>query len=202
MDVPNWWLGDVSRETLDKLQAYANLIRKWSPKINLVAKSTLPDLEQRHIWDSAQVFRPHDGLWADFGSGGGLPGVVIAILAQAHGLGTRITLIESDQRKATFLRTCSRELSVPINVVPERIEDVSPLLAETLSARALAPLDDLLAHAERHLAQAGQCYFQNGAQWREEVSLAKQNWRFSCETIQSKTNDEAVILKIKDITRV
>ena len=202
MEVPAWWAGDVSRETLEKLRAYADLIRKWTPKINLVAKSTLSDLEDRHIWDSAQVYAPHDGAWADFGAGGGMPGVVIAVLAQADDQGLSVTLVESDQRKATFLRTCARELDVPINVVARRIEDVPPLGANTISARALAPLHALLGHAHQHLAPAGTCFFQKGARWQDEVASALENWRFSYEAMQSKTNTEAVVLKIKDITRV
>ncbi|MBY5933398.1 16S rRNA (guanine(527)-N(7))-methyltransferase RsmG [Tateyamaria omphalii] len=199
---PDWWTGDVSRETLEKLQAYEDLIRKWTRKINLVARSTLNDIEQRHIWDAAQVFAERSGRWADLGSGGGLPGVVAAIFAQAQGLDTHFVLVESDQRKATFLRTCARELGVPFTVVAERIEDVPPLSAQTVSARALASLDVLLMLAEPHLAEDGLCIFQKGAQWQREVAEAEKNWRFSYEAMQSKTNEEAVVLKIKDIQRV
>lgn len=102
-----------------------------TPKINLISKSTVSEIETRHIWDGAQVFSARTGTWVDLGSGGGLPGVVIAIFAQSNGLNTSVTLIESDQRKAAFLRTCARELNVPINVVAYRIEDVPALNAQT-----------------------------------------------------------------------
>ncbi|WP_147109807.1 16S rRNA (guanine(527)-N(7))-methyltransferase RsmG [Tateyamaria sp. syn59] len=200
--IPEWASSSVSRETFEKLQAYAELIRKWTPKINLVAKSTLDDLEVRHLWDSVQVFEPREGIWADLGSGGGLPGVVVAILVQANNTNAECALIESDQRKATFLRTCARELDVPISVIAKRIEEASPLHAQTISARALAPLDTLLHFAELHLAQDGLCVFQKGAQWQKEVADAEENWRFSYEATPSKTNSEAVVLKIKDIQRV
>lgn len=202
MQVPTWWDADVSRETLDKLQAYADLLRKWTPKINLISKSTVSEIETRHIWDGAQVFSARTGTWVDLGSGGGLPGVVIAIFAQSNGLNTSVTLIESDQRKAAFLRTCARELNVPINVVAYRIEDVPALNAQTVSARALAPLETLLSLASPHLAANGLCVFQKGALWKDEVEAAKQNWRFSYEAMPSKTNAEAVVLQIKDISRV
>ncbi|GGX39864.1 ribosomal RNA small subunit methyltransferase G [Tateyamaria omphalii] len=202
MDLPDWWETSVSRETFDKLETYADLIRKWTPRINLVSKSTLSDLETRHIWDSAQVYIPRSGLWADLGSGGGLPGVVVAILAQGNGLSTSFTLVESDQRKSTFLRTCARELELPIKIMACRIEAVEALNAQTISARALAPLDSLLSLALPHLTQDGICLFQKGAQWQDEVVAAKQNWRFSYEAMPSKTNAEAVVLKIKDISRV
>ncbi|WP_299203315.1 16S rRNA (guanine(527)-N(7))-methyltransferase RsmG [uncultured Tateyamaria sp.] len=202
MQTPDWWGGSVSRETLDKLQAYADLIRKWTPRINLVSKSTVSDIEARHIWDGAQVFTPRSGVWVDLGSGGGLPGVIIAILAQSNGLDTSILLVESDQRKAAFLRTCARELDLSMKIVARRIEEVESLQAQTISARALAPLDTLLSLASPHLVAEGLCLFQKGVQWKEEVEAAKQNWRFSYEAMPSKTNAEAVVLKIKDITRV
>ncbi|WP_299547938.1 16S rRNA (guanine(527)-N(7))-methyltransferase RsmG [uncultured Tateyamaria sp.] len=202
MQVPGWWDQNVSRETLDKLQGYAALIRKWTPKINLVAKSTIDDIEARHIWDSAQIHTSRQGVWADLGSGGGLPGVVVAIFAQADGLDAAVTLVESDQRKATFLRTCARELDLPMKVVAQRVEDVQGLQAQTISARALAPLDSLLSLAKPHVAKCGLCLFQKGAHWQEEVEAAQQNWRFSYDAMPSKTNAEAVVLKIKDVTRV
>lgn len=200
--VPSWWERDVSRETLGRLNDYTNLIHKWTPRINLVAKSTLEDLETRHIWDSAQVYDTRRGHWADFGSGGGLPGVVVAILALGEGVSTKVTLVESDQRKAIFLRTCARELDMPLRVITKRIENTPALGANTVSARALAPLNSLLSHASLHLTEGGMCIFQKGAQWRDEIAAAQQNWRFSYEAMQSKTNSEAVVLKIKDITRV
>lgn len=202
MLVPDWWEGDVSRETLRKLQLYMGLIIKWSPKINLVSKSTLTEIENRHIWDSAQVFNQQGGCWVDLGSGGGLPGVVIAILAQAGDVDTQVTLIESDQRKAAFLRTCARELDLPLRVIAMRIDQVDPLWARTISARALAPLKTLLSLSIPHLSDGGVCIFQKGVSWRQEIDDAQQNWRFSYDAMPSKTNAEAVVLKIKDITRV
>lgn len=201
MQVPDWFDQDVSRETLDKLSAFEALLAKWTKKINLVAKSTVDDIASRHIWDSAQVYQPTDGIWTDIGSGGGLPGVVIAILAQGRGDAQKTVLIESDQRKSTFLRTCARELDLPMTVIAKRIEQADPQGANIVSARALADLDTLLALATPHLADGGTCIFMKGAQWRSEIEAAEQNWRFACVATPSKTNPDAAILRIRDITR-
>jgi len=198
-------LSGVSRETLERLEIYAALVAKWNPKINLVSRKSLEDLWSRHFVDSAQVFglagpNPH-GLWADLGSGGGFPGAVIAILAAGAGAGLRVTLIESDQRKAAFLRTVSRETAVPFEVRAERIETLPPLGADILSARALAPLTDLLGFAERHLGSGGFALFPKGETHAQELHEAQNRWRFTCETATSCTDPRAVILKIGAVSR-
>ncbi|MFL4469372.1 16S rRNA (guanine(527)-N(7))-methyltransferase RsmG [Tateyamaria armeniaca] len=202
MDAPNWYPHDVSRETLEKLADYGQLLRKWTTKINLISKLSESDLEERHIWDSAQIYTPDDKNWLDLGSGGGLPGVVVAILAQGDGHSQRMTMVESDQRKATFLRTCARELDVSFDVVAERVENLHPQSAQIVSARALASLDTLLGYAFRHLKAGGECVFMKGEAWEDEVSAAKANWRFSCDATPSRTNPKAAILRIKEIERV
>jgi len=202
MQVPAWYDGDVSRETLDQLDAYAALIRKWTPKINLIARSTLEALEDRHIWDSAQAYYPREGEWIDLGSGGGMPGVVVAILAQGEGRNLQVTLIESDQRKATFLRTCARELELQVTVRAERIEKSGGIKADVVSARALANLNTLLVMSEPLMKPDAECVFMKGAQWKSEIAQAQRNWRFSYEAKPSMTNTEAVIIQVKDIERV
>ncbi|MEM6373650.1 MAG: 16S rRNA (guanine(527)-N(7))-methyltransferase RsmG [Pseudomonadota bacterium] len=202
MTPPAWYTRDVSRETLDKLQAYANLIRKWTARINLVSMASRDQLETRHIWDSAQIYTGEEGSWLDIGSGGGLPAVVVAVLRAGEGRGVAMTLVESDQRKATFLRTCARELDLSFTVQAERVEILAPHAAGVLSARALAPLEGLLGYADRHLKNGGQCIFMKGAAWKEEVAQAQQNWRFSYDATVSKTDANAAILRIKEIERV
>ncbi|WP_299729161.1 16S rRNA (guanine(527)-N(7))-methyltransferase RsmG [uncultured Tateyamaria sp.] len=202
MRVPEWYSRDVSRETLEKLDGYAALLRKWTSKINLISKASVDDLENRHIWDSAQVYIETTESWLDLGSGGGLPGVVVAILAQGDGHDLPMTMVESDQRKSTFLRACTRELDVPFTVIAERIEKLTPQSASVVSARALANLDTLLGLAKPHLSTEGQCVFMKGAAWADELVEAERNWRFSCEATPSRTNPEAAILRIKGIERV
>lgn len=202
MEAPYWLPHSVSRETLSKLEAYKGLLEKWTRKINLISKSTIDEIADRHIWDSAQVYHNNPGKWVDLGSGGGLPGVVIAILAQGRGEPVDLTLIESDQRKATFLRTCARELEVALFVIPKRINEVEEQNANTVSARALTDLDSLIGLSQLHLAKGGVGVFMKGAKWQAEIEDARRNWLFSCEATPSKTNPEAAILRIRDIRRV
>jgi 16S rRNA (guanine527-N7)-methyltransferase len=196
---------DVSRETAERLSLYADLLRAWNPKINLVSRETLADLETRHFADSAQLleFAPaHSTTWADLGSGGGFPGLVIAILAADRRPALHVTLVESDQRKAVFLRTVAQRAGVSVTVLADRIENIPPLGTDVLSARALAPLAILLDHANRHLRPGGTALFPKGATWRAEVDEALERWRFRCETLPSVTSTDGAILRIGDIHRV
>ncbi len=202
-NLPDDW--DVSRETLDRLQAYEALIRAWNPRINLVSASTLAALWTRHFGDSAQLFglAPEGArLWADLGSGGGFPGLVIAILAAEARPALSVTLVESDQRKAAFLATAARTLGLSVVVRAERIETLPPLGADVLSARALAPLDTLLGYAERHLAPGGVALFPKGATVDAELAHALEHWRFSYQKEPSKTAADGVVLIIGGISRV
>lgn len=195
---------DVSRETLDDLAHYVDLIVKWNPKINLVSRSTLTDIWSRHIEDSLQVYyhaRPNNCHWLDIGSGGGLPGLVIAILAKHDDQGVNVTLMESDQRKSVFLRTVIRELNLPAKVVTDRIELAEPVKADILSARALADLSILMDFSERHLSQDGYALFQKGKNWQSEVQAAQESWQFEFEVFKSITDEDAVVLKIGGISR-
>lgn len=196
---------DVSRETLERLEIYAALLRKWNPSINLVSKTTLPDLWTRHMADSAQVFdlgKEDAGFWVDLGTGGGFPGLVVAILAVERRPELETTCVESDLRKATFLRTVVRETGLRTKVLPARIEELSPLQASILSARALAPLPQLLSFAERHLAPHGEAIFLKGTEHEAEIAESLETWSFRVNTYPSKTNPGAAVLKIGDIERV
>lgn len=201
IDVPHWFSRDVSRETLEKLEVYKNLLEKWTRKINLISKSTVDDIAMRHIWDSAQIYNHIEGKWADLGSGGGLPGVVLAVLADGWNESVDMVLIESDQRKAAFLRACARDLEISLKVIPKRIDEAEPQSAEVVSARALANLNSLIELALPHLAVDGTGIFMKGAKWQAEIEKARHNWLFSCEATPSKTNPDAAILRIRDIQR-
>ncbi|MDH5453405.1 MAG: 16S rRNA (guanine(527)-N(7))-methyltransferase RsmG [Paracoccaceae bacterium] len=196
---------NVSRETLEKLKLYEALLRKWTPAINLVAKSTLDTIWERHFLDSAQVFdlAPKSGRhWVDMGSGGGFPGMIAAILAGAERPEMQVTLVESDNRKATFLATVARETDTPVTVISERVESLPDLSADILTARALAPLDQLLAFADKHLMPTGTALFQKGANHTAEIEQAIEKWQFSLQKHISMTDPNAVILAIGGIKRV
>lgn len=194
---------NVSRETSERLEVFAALVAKWNPKINLVSKHSLPHLWERHISDSVQLHNlAGEGQnWVDLGSGGGFPGIVIAILADELVGGRKTTLVESDQRKCAFLRTVVRELGLDVTVLSERIETLDPLSADVISARALAELDLLLEFTERHLGPNGVALFPKGRTWQNEDSIAQARWSYHLETVKSVTDADAAILKIKDLAR-
>ena len=196
---------DVSRETLERMQRYADLVLKWNRSINLIAKSTEADLWSRHFIDSAEAYAITDmarGSWLDMGSGAGFPGAVVAILAAEKAPDLTVTCIEADIRKASFLRLLSTTVGVPFGSLSRRIEDAPPHNADVVSARALSPLTQLLQHAERHLCDAGIAVFHKGESWQEEVNKALETWDFSIQKHDSPTNPSSVLLTIGDLKRV
>lgn len=196
---------NVSRETFAALKQYEAFIRRWTPAINLVSKNTVADLWDRHIADSAQVFTACDTSavrsWVDLGSGGGFPGLVVAILAKDLRPAMRVTLVESDLRKATFLRQAAQALSLDVRVVSARIESLAPLSADILSARALAPLSELVSYAAKHLRDSGTAIFPKGVRYAEELADARKSWSFDVDTQPSLSEDNASILVIRNIHR-
>ncbi len=189
----------------DRFRLLQWLVEQWNPKINLVAPASIPGIWERHIMDSAQLFHVKQDWGAhyvDLGSGGGFPGLVCAAVLAEHQPDTAITFVESDARKCVFLRTALRQMSVKATVVTARIEAVTPMKASTLTARALAPLDRLLAFAEKHGAEETTCLFPKGARWQEEVESAYKSWSFDLVAHPSETQAEARILEIGRISRV
>jgi 16S rRNA (guanine527-N7)-methyltransferase len=195
----------VSRETMERMDAYEGLIRKWNPAINLVSKGTLASIWSRHFLDSAQISQlstAKSGTWADFGSGAGFPGLVVAVLGLEQTPEMNYLLIESDARKAAFLANAIRQLGVRAAVCSDRIEALECIEAAVVSARAVAPLAKLLDYAAQHLANTGSAFFSKGATWEQEVIAAQKDWLFDFIAHQSKTDPKAVVLEIKGINRV
>ena len=170
----------VSRETGERLAVYVELVRKWQKSQNLVAPSTLDDIWRRHVADSAQTLAalPSARRWLDFGSGAGFPGLVTAIfLAETEG--ARVHLVESNKGKAAFLRTVARETGAPVTVHAERSEDFNAGFDEPVdgvSARALAPLVNLVALAAQHVARGAVAVFHKGQDFGAEVREATLSW--------------------------
>ncbi|NOD65018.1 MULTISPECIES: 16S rRNA (guanine(527)-N(7))-methyltransferase RsmG [unclassified Ruegeria] len=194
---------NVSRETFERLEAYVELVRRWNPKINLVSRNSLEHIWERHIFDSVQVFGCVEQFvsWVDLGSGGGFPGMVCALIAADQSPKSQFTFVESDQRKSAFLRSVARECGIKCRVISKRIESVDPLGADVLSARALAELRVLLSFCDRHLSKNGTALLPKGANWKKELSDAQEEWNFHAEPITSLTEPQAVILKIKGVSR-
>lgn len=192
---------NVSRETRERLDLYAGMVRQWNSHINLVSPGDLDNFASRHLTDCLQLSAlcpDNVDLWADLGSGGGLPGLVVAI---AHAdRNTRFALVESDKRKAAFLRQVARETEITnTTVIARRIEDVEPLNADVVSARALAPLPKLMAYLQRHLSTNGRALLPKGRQWQAEVEEAGREWRFDCRAHPSITQDGAAVLDISGV---
>ena len=196
---------DVSRETSERLEIYKNLLEKWNKKINLVSDTTIADAWVRHIIDSAQLWplaRTSATTWVDIGSGAGFPGAVIAILARELSPDLNVTMIESDQRKATFIRTVLRETQTMATVIVGRIERVSPQRADIISARALAPLDQLFDFTVMHRSENGQALFLKGENWRQEQHDTQHRWTCDLTAHKSVTDPNAAILEIGALTHV
>jgi 16S rRNA (guanine527-N7)-methyltransferase len=190
---------DASRETSARLDALAGLLGKWNPRINLVAPSTLADLDARHVADSAQLWPlrpPGARTWADLGSGGGFPGLVVAAMGEVA-----VTLIESDGRKCAFLREAARAMGLGVTVLDQRAEAAPPQGADVVSARALAPLPALLPLVARHVAPGGTALLMKGRGWAEEVEAARAEWRFDLDARPSVTDPNARILVVTGLAR-
>ncbi|PWC32267.1 16S rRNA (guanine(527)-N(7))-methyltransferase RsmG [Azospirillum sp. TSO35-2] len=190
----------VSRETLDRLSAYEALLRKWQQTINLVGPSTLPEVWRRHFLDSAQLYPllpPGTRVLVDLGSGAGFPGLVLAILGvpQVH-------LIESDVRKGAFLREVARVCAAPATVHTKRIDAVTGIEADVVTARALAPLADLLAWAHPFIGSRGTGLFLKGQNLDDELTATTQYWRMRPERFDSRTDPTGTILRVSALERV
>lgn len=188
----------VSRETLGRFDAYAALIQRWQPAVNLIAKSTLDQMWIRHFLDSAQLFAhlpESTRILIDLGSGGGFPGLVLAILGVPE-----VHLFESDTRKAAFLRNAARQLAVPAVVHAQRIEQIQPFPADVVTARALAEVSQLLNHAAPFLRDGGTCLFLKGARVAEELTKASALWHISSvETKQSVSDPTGRVVRLQGI---
>ena len=194
---------DVSRETIKKLEEYVALVVKWNPKINLISKGDLEDIWDRHIEDSAQIISLTEigPSWVDLGSGGGFPGIVVAILLRSISPSTKVVLVESDGRKATFLRQVALKLDLNCDVLNKRIEVISIEENTVLSARALATLPKLLDIIQPLTHKDTVCLFMKGKNFSKELKLAQDTWSFDCDVVQSQTNAEAAVLVIRNICR-
>lgn len=195
----------VSRETTELLWEFAARVRKWNAAVNLVSTASLEVLEDRHIADSLQLASlcpGHVDRWVDLGSGGGFPGLVIAIQARESGWPKRVTLIESDVRKAVFLRETARELSLPVDVLNVRAETLPNLKANVLSARAFSSLTALCRFAHGLLDENGVAIFPKGATYASEIADAKKIWNFDIDIHPSRTDSEARVLVLRNVRHV
>ena len=202
--LPNWMHDHVSRETWQELDTYAALLAKWNKSIRLVSETDIDRLWIRHIADSAQLFLhfPNESKsFIDFGSGGGLPGIVSGILAKEHQPTMKGYLIESDRRKSVFLNECLRQLNLNVDVIADRIEKIKPFQADVLTARALAPLPKLLEYAHAFCHSDTVLLFPKGQSADNELMQARQTWSITVKEVTSRTQATGRILKITKLHR-
>ncbi|EDQ35247.1 16S rRNA (guanine(527)-N(7))-methyltransferase GidB [Hoeflea phototrophica DFL-43] len=198
--------GFVSRETRERLETYADLVRKWQSRINLISPKTLPDLWNRHIIDSLQLFalKPQPVQWMDIGSGAGFPGLVTAICLTEIGEGW-VHLVESNNKKAAFLRQVIGQTGARASVLPIRIDAARAKVGsmDAISARALASLPDLLSHCAPFVEDnpKTEMWFHKGLDYFDEVRSARDLWAFDLVEHRSQLQDGSVILQISNLSK-
>ena len=195
----------VSRETWVRLDSLVEHLLRWQQHTNLVADSTLPHIWTRHIADSLQLLdlAPDARRWIDLGAGAGFPGLVIAC-ALAGKSGAEVHLIESKQKKASFLRECVAALDVPAIVHAQRIEDftrTNKQAFDVVTARALAPLDKLLGYANPLLKRGAIGLFPKGQDVDAELTTASKSWTIDADLVPSQTDPHARIVRLRRVSK-
>ncbi|MEO1198625.1 MAG: 16S rRNA (guanine(527)-N(7))-methyltransferase RsmG [Pseudomonadota bacterium] len=193
----------VSRETLAQLDLFVDLLLHWQARINLISPDTISELWTRHVLDSAQIVAhlPKAEMICDLGSGAGFPGIVVSCLADRR-FGT--ILIEKSAKKSAFLREAIRLLDLNARVETSRIEECLPMLAgdvSVITARALAPLPELLALAEPAFIKGAEAVFHKGKTAHAELTEARQSWMIDMRLEPSRSADEGVLVCIKQAKR-
>jgi 16S rRNA (guanine527-N7)-methyltransferase len=188
----------VSRETLARLKAYADMLADWNERHNLVARSTLPDLWQRHFWDSAQLapLIPETAkTLADLGSGAGFPGLVLAALRPD----LAVTLHEATTKKCTFLQAAADRMGLHVAIENARMEDLPPRPFDVVTARACAPLPQLLEHAHRFMSPNTVCLFLKGQNVGSELTEAAKYWNIKVSQVPSQTDPSGAIVTVREL---
>jgi 16S rRNA (guanine527-N7)-methyltransferase len=193
----------VSRETLGRLDSFVGLLLKWQRKLNLIGRGSENHIWSRHIADCLQLLdvAPHARVWIDLGSGAGFPGLVIAC-ALAGTAGAQVHLVESNLRKAAFLRESARVLQLPALVHAVRIEDFVSRFADSadvVTARALAPLSHLFAYAAPLVEKGAQALFLKGQDVEAELTDAAKSWKIVSQLLPSRTSNAGFIVKVAEL---
>ena len=191
---------DVSRETLDRLKVYHDLLLHWQSRLELVGRSTLPDIWRRHFLDSAQLIRYAPAgtrIWLDAGSGAGFPGMVLAILGAGE-----VHLVESNRRKCVFLREVARRTGTAVAVHTARVETLEPWPVDVVTARALAPLAKLLELCRNFIGPGTTCLLPKGQDVAGELTEAAKYWRMTVTRLPSLSDSRGTILRLTELSHV
>lgn len=199
-------LTPVSRETQQRLETFVALLLQWQQTTNLISPATIPNLWTRHVADSLQLLPlvPNAKRWVDFGSGGGFPGIPVACVL-ADRPGASVHLVESNGKKAAFLREAIRVTGVPAVVHQAPIEDCGDSFGDNVdvvSARALAPLKVLCDQAFPLIAKGAVGLFPKGQDVAAELTEAAKYWRIEADTVPSRTSPEGCIVVVRQLERL
>ena len=193
---------NVSRETLNGFYEYETLLSKWNEKINLVSKNTLVDIWERHFLDSGQIIKHVEvsgKRWVDVGSGAGFPGLVVALLLRDRKIDCDLVVVEKNPKKVFFLNEVIRKLNLSVEVVNDNIDNLEPLNADILTARAFSELNNLMEIAFRHRKKEGICLFLKGENYRIELDKTLNYWFFDYDIVDSLSSPSGKIIRVKKI---
>jgi len=193
---------NVSRETLNGFYEYETLLSKWNEKINLVSKNTLVDIWERHFLDSGQIIKHVEvsgKRWVDVGSGAGFPGLVVALLLRDRKIDCDLVVVEKNSKKVFFLNEVIRKLNLSVEVVNDKIDNLEPLNADILTARAFSELNNLIEIAFRHRKKEGICLFLKGENYRIELDKTLNYWFFDYDIVDSLSSSSGKIIRVKKI---
>jgi 16S rRNA (guanine527-N7)-methyltransferase len=189
----------VSRETLSRLKAYADMLLNWNARHNLVSQGSLADLWRRHFWDSAQLvplIPVTAKTLADLGSGAGFPGLVLTELLRDR---IAVTLYEATAKKCAFLTAVADRLRLPVTIENARMEEQAPQSFDVVTARACAPLPVLLGYAQNFQGPNSVCLFLKGQNVGLELTEAHKSWKMKVRQIPSLTDPSGVILELTEL---
>ena len=184
------------------LETFIGRLAEANAVMNLIGPDTLPDVWNRHIWDSAQLLElaPEAGTWADLGAGAGFPGVVLAILLKGRP-DTHVWLIDSLGKRCRFLQEIVDELALPATVINGRAEEQT-LKVDVVTARAVAPMEKLLAYAQPYLQRGAQGLFLKGEKAEAELIEARKVWHFESDLSVSRSDPRGRIVSVRSLRRV
>lgn len=196
---------NVSRETVGKLEKFAELLREWNQKMNLVSRNSLEVLWERHILDSAQLINYIPVTvrrLLDIGSGAGFPGIVLAIIMQEKMPDAEITLVESITKKTVYLKDVCERLNLSnVNIVNDRVENIDIKGVDVITARAVAALDVLCRYAAKFSSGSTESLFLKGQSYNDEIVSAQKNWDFKSQIFTNRYCNDGVILKISRLRK-
>ncbi len=193
---------NVSRETLGRLKAYVDVLKDWSARHNLVSTRSLENVWRRHLWDSAQLVQympSYATSLVDLGSGAGFPGLVLAEMLRDR---VSVVLYEATRKKAEFLEAAAQRMGLSVGIRNVRIEAGRHQPADVVTARAVAPLDQLLGYAHPFAERHTVCLFLKGQSVVSELTKARKSWSMKVSQHQSATDPSGVILEIRELGHV